>query len=468
MPKVITHEEYVDRVAKINPNIEVAGKYINAKTKILHRCKIDGYEWMTTPNTISNGGGCPKCSENIRYDTKSYIDEVNKINNNIIVCDEYRDIHTKILHKCKICNHKWLAVPASIMNNHTGCPVCSGNIIGEAPEYKNSIWADEKYREIFRDYLTEEQMKTNMPYGTIKIDMVCPICGRYKKKSPHQFCRNKGLGCVCSDGVSYPNKFMFSLLEQTNVYFIREYCPKWSCGKLYDFYIPSINTIIECHGIQHYVGWGHNRDDLDIQQQNDKYKMNLALNNNIENYIVLDCRESNIEFIRNSIVNSNLLYLLSMHDSDINWKECGTFASGNLVVDISKMWDTGYSLREIRHKTKLSNGTITRYIKEGNEIGICKHKYSPEESRKRGAIIPSNATQVYCLELNKVFATQAQGEQETKCCHIADCCSGKRNNSKGKHWYYLYDRTMKNGDKIKGAITLELISEEEAMKQLNG
>ena len=44
-----THEEYVVEVAKANPNIEVIGTYINIKTKILHRCKIDGYEWYATP-----------------------------------------------------------------------------------------------------------------------------------------------------------------------------------------------------------------------------------------------------------------------------------------------------------------------------------------------------------------------------------------------------------------------------------
>ena len=467
MPKIVTHEDYVNRVAKINPNIEVVGTYINAKTKILHRCKIDGYEWMAAPNNISNGNGCPKCGGNIRYNTELYIDAVNKINENIIVCDEYSGVHTKILHKCRICNNEWMAIPASILNNHTGCPVCSGNIIGGAPEYKNSIWADKKYRDFFCDYMTEEQMKTNMPHGAIEVDMVCPICGRHKKKSPCQFCRNGGLGCVCSDGVSYPNKFVFSLLEQVGIDFIREYYPKWAYGKAYDFYIPFINTIIECHGIQHYVGWGYDNDNLRVQQQNDKYKMDLAINNGIENYIVLDCRESNVGFIKNSIINSKLFNLLFIHDYDIDWDECGRFASNNLVVDVSEMWDNGYSLGEIRRKTKLANGTITRYIKEGNKIGVCKCEYSTEESRKRGMVIPANAIEVYCLELNKVFVTQAQAERETKCHHIAVCCSGKRNTSGGYHWYYLYDKTMKNGKIIKGAITLGLISEEEAIQQLN-
>lgn len=44
MGRRITHEEYVKRVTEINPNIEVIGIYVDSKTKILHKCKIDGYE----------------------------------------------------------------------------------------------------------------------------------------------------------------------------------------------------------------------------------------------------------------------------------------------------------------------------------------------------------------------------------------------------------------------------------------
>lgn len=61
MSRKKTHEEYVVEVAAINPNIEVVEEYINAKTKILHRCKIDGYEWYAIPYDILCGTGCPNC-----------------------------------------------------------------------------------------------------------------------------------------------------------------------------------------------------------------------------------------------------------------------------------------------------------------------------------------------------------------------------------------------------------------------
>ena len=58
-----TQEQYIEEVANVNPDIEVMGQYINARTPIMHRCKIDGYEWMTMPYSVLSGYGCPVCSE---------------------------------------------------------------------------------------------------------------------------------------------------------------------------------------------------------------------------------------------------------------------------------------------------------------------------------------------------------------------------------------------------------------------
>lgn len=56
-----THEEYVAKLAKINPDIEVIGTYCNNSTKIPHRCKIDGNIWSLSPNNALQGKGCPVC-----------------------------------------------------------------------------------------------------------------------------------------------------------------------------------------------------------------------------------------------------------------------------------------------------------------------------------------------------------------------------------------------------------------------
>ena len=48
-------------MSKINPDIEVVGKYIDSSTKIAFNCKVCGCQWNATPNSILQNQGCPEC-----------------------------------------------------------------------------------------------------------------------------------------------------------------------------------------------------------------------------------------------------------------------------------------------------------------------------------------------------------------------------------------------------------------------
>ena len=61
--KRLTHAEHVAVINKVNPDIEVLGKIINARTKVLCHCKICHHEWKATPNNLKRRRGCPKCSK---------------------------------------------------------------------------------------------------------------------------------------------------------------------------------------------------------------------------------------------------------------------------------------------------------------------------------------------------------------------------------------------------------------------
>ena len=69
MPRRLTHEEFMEKFYEKNENaenIEILGEYVNNKTKIKCKCKIDGYEWEVKPNDLLNGISCPKCAGNIK------------------------------------------------------------------------------------------------------------------------------------------------------------------------------------------------------------------------------------------------------------------------------------------------------------------------------------------------------------------------------------------------------------------
>ena len=119
-----THEEYVAKLAKTNPNIEVLGTYINYTTKIKHKCKIDGYEWFSCPKYVLRSTGCPRCWNHEIYGHEEYIKKVNIINQNIEVVGKYINTKTKIKHKCKIDGYEWYATPNDILQGR-GCPKCN-------------------------------------------------------------------------------------------------------------------------------------------------------------------------------------------------------------------------------------------------------------------------------------------------------------------------------------------------------
>lgn len=367
--KKSTHDEYIKKVAKINPNIEVVGEYINARTKILHRCKIDGYEWMAKPNGILNGYGCPKCGGVARVTNKEHIKRIEDINPNIEVLGEYVNAITKVLYRCKICGNKFEMRPNDIFNGH-GCPVCNQRRIGGYPEYINSIWASE-YKEYFSKYLTEDQMKPYTPYSQTRIEVCCPDCGRYKEIEIRQLLHS-GLGCICSDGISYPNKFMYSILEQLGADFISEYSPSWANKKRYDFYIQSINCIIENNGLQHYKDIKFFKG-IKAQRENDLYKYKLAINNGISDYVIIDCRKSNKDFIQESVMNSELPKLLGFNSCDINWDLCNKFATSNLVKTACDLWNNGLTNTQIEQALMVSSSSVSNYLIKGRELNMCNY-----------------------------------------------------------------------------------------------
>ena len=129
-----THEKYVEEVAIKNKNIEVVGQYANAETKILHMCLIDGYEWYAKPANILSGKGCPKCAGNLQLTTSEYLSRLSVVNPNIEAIEDYVTAKTKILHKCKIDGYEWYVEPSSTLQG-CGCPQCAGNIKRSHEEY---------------------------------------------------------------------------------------------------------------------------------------------------------------------------------------------------------------------------------------------------------------------------------------------------------------------------------------------
>ena len=278
MSRKKTHEEYVAEVAEINPNIEVIGHYNGNKIKILHRCKIDEHEWLVYPSSILRGIGCPVCgailtANHTRKSHSQYCEELYSINQNIQVIGQYVNARTKILHKCLICGHEWLAVPDSLLSGRGGCPECRKRLNSIRRRKTNEQYA----REV--SIIDPDIIVIGNYLGAfVPIEHECAKCGNVWKAQPTNILA--GHGCnACNSSVG--EKKVASYLTRHYVKFVRQHTFE-DCRNIhklpFDFYLPNYNACIEYDGAQHFEpvkGFG-GIDKFVSTQKNDSIKNNYC------------------------------------------------------------------------------------------------------------------------------------------------------------------------------------------------
>ena len=142
-----THEEYVSELTIKNPNVEVIGKYVDAKTKIEHHCLMHDVYWDIQPSNILQGQGCEMCRREKLHGyrcktTEKYIEELRNINPSIIVKEQYVGANIPILHECLIHNIEWKVSPSDALQGH-GCSGCKSEKIKNRLSKTHEQYLDE-------------------------------------------------------------------------------------------------------------------------------------------------------------------------------------------------------------------------------------------------------------------------------------------------------------------------------------
>lgn len=235
-------------------------------------------------------------------------------------------------------------------------------------------------------YLKNKQDGDNYTHGSNKyIECICPNCKYEKLVMISNLCK-KGFYCpICSDGISYAEKFIIYLLQQLNIKYIYQLTKKdfkWCDKYRYDFYLIDYNTIIETHGSQHYDTPFLHKNAKTIQetQQNDIDKKILALNNNIKEdcYIVIDARKRNKQWMINSIKQSMLSQLFNL--DDINWNEIDAKSNHSILADVCRFYEINKPIetKDIAKIFHINVSTIVRYLNVGNKNKLCTYDGTQE------------------------------------------------------------------------------------------
>ena len=270
-------------------------------------------------------------------------------------------------YKCSKCGYIG-DIREDVLSKGAGCPCCCipPRII---VENINSLVAKEETKwmiPLFENGYDEAKLYSKG--STKKIKYICPYCGKQQTiaRPIYQLYSNMPKCEFCGRGRSYPERLVTSLLNSLNIEFIAQLTSttyKWCGNKRYDFYIPSLNMIIETHGEQHYKDT--NRTKLNEVANNDKEKEVLALNNGIIHYIVLDCRHSDFDFIRQNIISSDLIKLLN---SDIEWNVVRKMTNDTLTIQMWEYWNSlsePISITKFAEKFEVSRQVAKDVLQEG-------------------------------------------------------------------------------------------------------
>lgn len=295
---------------------------------------------------------------------------VNTNNSNIKIIKQIRMGKQNVkgyLYRCLSCSllHK---ITEYDLNKKIGCPVCCKDT-RKIIKGVNDLWTTHPN---IASLLTNKEDGFVVSYGSCQKKLfTCPNCKKTRKYTINQAVETGYVPCInCSDGFSYPEKFFAQFLKQANINYIPQYHFNNSKYR-YDFFLCDYCCIVETHGIQHYEESNNFNISLIEQKKIDIEKENFALKNNIINYFQVDCRYSEMNYIKNSIMNSGLLELVKLKNNNIDWNICDVAANSNLLLQTCDLYNNGTTVDEIAEILKISTCTIRRYITKGIKNNIC-------------------------------------------------------------------------------------------------
>lgn len=323
------------------------------------------------------------------------------------------------------------------------CPICSGR---RTLRGYNDLWTT--HPEIAAMLKNKDDGYKYSAGSNVKLSWVCPDCGNETIHSPNKMTTRKSRCTICSHDTSYPEKFMSHLLNQAHITFKKDKIFEWSDKKRYDFYLPKYNCIIETHGKQHYTNsdFSYLGGKTYIDEQiNDNDKMLRATKyGQISNYIIIDCRKSEMDWIKQNILRSKLFEVLQIMPETIDWNECHKFALSNLTKMICEEYEKDSDIHSLCQTFKMSYNAVKAKLKHGSKIGWCS--YNPEEARKIAIqengqrIIETMSMPILQMDMQgniiKEFPSIQEAQRQLSISHIWDCIVGKRQSAGGYRWKY--------------------------------
>jgi len=384
----------------------------------------------------------------MRLSHNEFVERAKQSSPYIIPLDIYKGVTTPIKVKCELCDNEWVIKnPLRLVNYNCVCPNCKCMKIG----HNDTRYLANSHPDIAINLFDKNDGYRCMTQSAKKVDWICPNCGEVVSDIPvNKVVNRKHIPCKkCSDGISYPNKFMYNVLKQLGEEFITEYSPSWIKPKRYDFYLPNKNIIIEMDGAIGHGGKTIDGTDSIMSKSVDDYKDLEASRRDIC-VIRIDCKISDKDYICNNITTSKLCNYLNF--DNIDWELCEKESLSSLLTKTCNLWNQTNDIVDVINRSKLSRSTVIRYLKTGNKYGFCK--YDARQQMKTCGYkniinaYTANRKAVMCIETKEVFEScreaykwlgyNIDGHSIQDNCNGITKSAGKHPVTKNKlHWQFI-------------------------------
>ena len=288
-----THQQFVDEISVIHPNLEVLGHYVRVTEKILMRCKIHDYIFEAIPDNLLRGKGCRLCGHEsaARSKRKNFgvvVDAFNEYGIKLLSTeDEIIDLtKTKLRYLCPI--HGEQTILWNNFKRGARCRSCADE--ANSLRMRTATW------ERIQEYFTNSEyvlLSTFEEYTGAKDSCLRCLCEKHGEFKISWNNLNKFEGCpVCNSSAGERRIFHYLYKHNINFDRVKTFDNLIGIGgrKLsYDFYLPQLNVLIEHQGEQHeHPVVFNNMSDVDAeanfqkQQEHDRRKKQYAIDNDIE------------------------------------------------------------------------------------------------------------------------------------------------------------------------------------------
>lgn len=205
--KLISHEEFLEKLNNVHPSIEPLEQYNGYDTEIKFKCKDCGTEWVKKPYLVIQAKyPCQVCG-NVNGTNPNrgsiIIRKIEQKHPNIEVIGNYVNAHTKIAFKCLECGKIDEKTPDNLLRRDNVCTFCS--------RYYQSSFPEQALYFYVKKFFPDAISCFKEGFGKMELDIYIPSKklgieydgrwhngekSRQKEERKYNICRAKGITLI--------------------------------------------------------------------------------------------------------------------------------------------------------------------------------------------------------------------------------------------------------------------------------